>query len=167
MGMWSYGFPRCLFVTETDGGILFQVMWAYWISKLFELLDTVYMLLRHKLRQISFLHVWYHAILILLADHAYHYYPFPAFAFVLALNSFVHVVVYGYFGLTALFPLSAFSWKRGITQLLMVQFLLTTIHGVYGYLYSGFCIHSVLYGLGMFTLFGNSYYHAFMKIKKV
>ena len=38
-----------------------HAMWVYWLSKLYELLDTVFMILRHKRRQISFLHVFHHS----------------------------------------------------------------------------------------------------------
>ena len=40
----------------------------YFYSKIIELLDTVFMILRHKRRQISFLHVFHHASMVLLCD---------------------------------------------------------------------------------------------------
>lgn len=147
---------------HTDGPIR-HAMLVYWISKFIELLDTVYMVLRHKRRQISFLHVWHHSSITLLADWAYTRSCWPAITPIIALNSAVHVVMYGYYFLTALFPLHDFTWKKRITQIQIVQFLIGIVHGTYGYLYHGFCIYSVLYGLGMISLFSNFYYHAFLK----
>lgn len=137
-------------------------MLLYWLSKLYELMDTVFMILRHKLRQVSFLHVFHHSSITMLADWAYFLNPLPAVAPVLALNSMVHVVMYGYYFLTALYPLTAFTWKKRITQMQMVQFVIAICHGVYGYLYHGFCIYCIFYGVSMFLLFSNFYYKAFI-----
>ncbi len=52
---------------EHTEGWLRHGLFVYWISKFVELLDTVYMILRHKSRQISFLHVWHHSTITLLA----------------------------------------------------------------------------------------------------
>ena len=48
----------------------------------------------------------------------------------------------------------------------MTQFVIAMVHGTYGYLYHGFCIYSILYGLGMLSLFSNFYYRAFIAKKK-
>ena len=148
-----------------EHGPLRHGLLIYWISKFVELLDTVYMVLRHKSRQISFLHVWHHSTITLLADWAYTRASIPAIVPIVALNSTVHVVMYGYYALTALHPLHEFSWKKHITQMQMTQFVIALVHGTYGYLYHGFCIYSVLYGLGMLTLFSNFYYRAFIAKK--
>ena len=34
-----------------------QAFFVYWMTKYIELLDTIFMMLRHKQRQVSFLHV--------------------------------------------------------------------------------------------------------------
>ena len=47
----------------------------------------------------------------------------------------------------------------------MTQFVIAIIHGTYGYLYHSFCIYSILYGVGMFSLFSNFYYRAFIAKK--
>lgn len=149
-----------------EEGSLRHGLLVYWISKFVELLDTVYMVLRHKTRQISFLHVWHHSTITLLADWAYTRSSIPAIVPIVALNSAVHVVMYGYYALTALYPLHEFTWKKRITQMQMTQFVIAIVHGTYGYLYHGFCIYSILYGLGMLSLFSNFYYRAFIAKKK-
>lgn len=135
----------------------------YWMTKNLELLDTVFMILRHKHRQISFLHVYHHGSMLLLSDYAVHYTPWPAIAPFLAINSFVHVVLYFYYGLTAVFPEHPPQWKKQLTQLQILQFFIDFIHAVNGYLYYGFCIYSIFYGITMTSLFCNFYYMAYIK----
>ena len=98
----------------------------------------------------------------LLADWAYTRSSLPAVAPIIALNSSVHVVMYGYYALTAVYPLHTFTWKKRITQMQMTQFVIAIVYGTVGYLYHGFCIYSILYGIGMFSLFSNFYYRAFI-----
>lgn len=149
-----------------DVWLIQHAMLVYWLSKLYELLDTVFMILRHRGRQISFLHVFHHSSITMLADWAYFLSPIPAVAPILALNSIVHVVMYGYYFLTALYPLHDFAWKKRITQMQITQFLLALAHGSVGYVYHGFCIYCIMYGLSMLLLFSNFYYHAFIKKTK-
>jgi len=144
-----------------DSSWVHHGMLVYWLSKLYELLDTVFMVLRHRGRQISFLHVYHHSSITLLADWAYFITPLAAVVPVLALNSAVHVVMYGYYSLTALYPLHDFTWKKRITQMQIVQFLAALCHGFVGYMYHGFCIYCIFYGFAMLALFSNFYYHAF------
>ena len=163
VGLWQTG---DIYSMEHAGGILLHSMLVYWVSKLVELMDTVYMLLRHKQKQMSFLHVWHHSSMALLADYAYHHATWPAVIVIVALNSAVHVVMYGYYGLTAVYPLHAFTWKKRITQLQMAQFIIGIFFALYGYFHYGFCIYSILYGVVMLILFSNFYYHAFVRRQK-
>ena len=135
---------------------------VYWLTKYYELLDTVFMLLRHKSRQMSFLHVFHHSTMPFLSEYAYRYAPWPPIAFGLWLNSLVHVVMYSYYALTAFFPLHDFTWKKWITQLQIAQFVLGAIVSTYGYLYEGYCFYSIIYPLSLIGLFSNYYYKAFI-----
>ena len=152
-----------MFSIQEGGPILKHAILIFWISKWYELLDTVFMILRHKKRQISFLHVFHHSTVLLLADYAYNHAAWPALLPMGALNSFVHVVMYGYYGVTAIYPLTEFSFKQRITQLQMLQFMLATVQDVWGYLYYRYCIYSVLYPMAMMALFANFYYQAYIR----
>ena len=123
------------------------------------------MVLRHKKKQISFLHVFHHFTIVLIADYGYHHAPWPAIIPIGSLNSFVHIVMYGYYGLTAFYPLTEFQFKRRITQLQMTQFLLAALQGYWGFLHYNFCVYYFLYPLGLFGLFSNYYYQAFLRKK--
>lgn len=138
----------------------------YYTTKIIELLDTVFMIVRHRSRQISFLHVYHHSSMLLLSDCAYNMYPWPGIAPYLALNSFVHVVLYLYYGLTALFPDKSFPWKKHLTQLQILQFMVLFCHAAVGYLYHGYCVYGLFYGITMTSLFSNFYYQAYMRPRK-
>lgn len=160
----SYGLwlSNNILVIENGNDYVKQAAFIYWIGKIVELCDTLFMILRHKKRQISFLHVFHHSSMLLLADYACNLAPWPPVVLGLVMNSCIHVVMYGYYALTALFPLRDFTWKKLITQLQMIQFLIGTVLGVNGYLWQGYCVYSILFPISMFVLFSNYYFHAYI-----
>lgn len=133
----------------------------YWLVKNVELLDTVFMVLRHRNRQISFLHVYHHCSMLLLSDLCYHYYPWPAIAPFLLFNSFIHIFLYFYYGQSAVNPSQRPTWKIRLTQLQIFQFVMDVVLATWGYLFHGFCIYGILYGITMLSLFSNFYFKAF------
>ena len=142
---------------------------VYTISKNVELLDTMFMILRQRWRQISFLHVFHHSTILILGNYAWVYTPFPPVAVVIGLNSIVHIFLYAYYAHAALGLGGGNSsvWKKRLTQFQIAQFLFDLIFSTPGYLYHGFCIYSIIYGLSMLLLFSNFYYHAYMKRREV
>lgn len=145
---------------------VYPFLYAYWITKHIELLDTVFMILRHRQRQVSFLHVFHHSSMLLLSDYAVHVYPWTAIGFPLGLNSFVHVVLYFYYGLTSYDSSKAPPWKRRLTELQLLQFALDLVFAIWGYIFHGYCVYCFWYGISMITLFGNFYYRAYLAPKK-
>nr|XP_022313993.1 elongation of very long chain fatty acids protein 5-like [Crassostrea virginica]XP_022313994.1 elongation of very long chain fatty acids protein 5-like [Crassostrea virginica] len=123
-----YGFLNGILQSDSmfqkgDSVILKPIYRIYWLTKLLELLDTVFMIVRHKRRQISFLHVYHHSSILLLSDVAYHMYPWPGIAFYLMNNSFVHIVLYTYYGLSALFQIDPFHGKDTLLSFRYSSFL--------------------------------------------
>ena len=143
--------------------ILKPVFRIYWVTKVYELMDTVFMIVRHKSNQISLLHVYHHGSMLVLSDIGYHYYPYPALAPYLALNSAVHVVLYLYYGLTALNPNNPPKWKKILTQFQIIQFAIDLVHATIGYVYYTYCIYGIFYGISMLSLFSNFYYQAYIR----
>lgn len=142
---------------------LVPVFKIYAAVKIFELLDTVFMILRHRQRQISFLHVYHHSSMLILSDIAYKYYPYPALTSYLGLNSAVHVLLYLYYGLCALYPENPPQWKKFLTQFQIVQFLVDLIHATIGYIFYTYCLYGIFYGITMLSLFSNFYYKAYIR----
>ncbi|XP_041363777.1 elongation of very long chain fatty acids protein 4-like [Gigantopelta aegis] len=166
-----FGFCKGLYQSESifqkqNSAQLKIYFCIYWITKVFELLDTIFMIVRHKRRQITFLHVYHHASMLLLSDLGYRLYSWPAIALFLSINAFVHVVLYLYYGLCAVSPENPPTWKKQLTQLQIVQFFTDFVFAAVGYVSHGFCIYGIFYGLTMMYLFCNFYYHAYVKKKK-
>ena len=168
----AFGFLRVFFLVEStfvtepfdNLEIIYKV---YWFSKIFELLDTVFMMLRHKQRQISFLHVFHHSTMLLLSDVTYHYYPYVGIVMYFGLNSLVHVFLYLYYGLSALQLENLVHWKKHLTQFQIVQFLIDGVHCTFGYLYHGHCVYGILYSITMTAMFSNFYVRAYMRKSKI
>lgn len=49
--------PHSLFDISTNDPLLRHALWVYYMTKYIELLDTVFMILRHRQRQMTLLHV--------------------------------------------------------------------------------------------------------------
>ena len=112
-----------------------------------------------------FSQVYHHASILLLSDYAYHFTPWPAIGVMLGMNSFVHVFLYFYYGQSALYPTQRPQWRKTLTQLQMFQFVVGIVHSSFGYAHHGFCIFSIFYGFTMLALFGNFYFHAYIKAR--
>ncbi|XP_068717452.1 very long chain fatty acid elongase 4-like isoform X4 [Montipora capricornis] len=106
---------------------LARVCYVYWLSKFVEYLDTFFFILRKKNNQVTFLHVYHHTSMCILWWLVCKY--IPAF-FGAACNSFVHVVMYAYYCLSAIGPQMRpyLWWKRYITKLQLIQFLIVAAH---------------------------------------
>jgi len=105
------------------------LVWMHYNNKYVELLDTVFMVLRKKTNQISFLHVYHHVLLvwswfavckIACGGDAY---------FGAMVNSFIHVVMYSYY-LISLLGYRCF-FKNYITLAQMLQFVVCAVHAIY------------------------------------
>lgn len=105
------------------------IIYTHYQNKFIELLDTVFMVVRKKNDQVSFLHVWHHSIMswswlaVLWAN------PGGDAYFGSLLNSFIHVVMYSYYLLSALkLPC---PWKKYVTMLQLGQFSIIFVQGWY------------------------------------
>ncbi|KAL0840706.1 hypothetical protein ABMA28_015895 [Loxostege sticticalis] len=101
-------------------------IYPYFIAKHLDLLDTVFFVLRKKDSQISFLHLYHHSCMVSWTWlHLFHH-PTDHFVVVGLLNSFVHVLMYAYYGIAALGPRYArfVWWKKHLTKVQLIQFVL-------------------------------------------
>lgn len=109
-----------------EGTALTRVGWLYYLLKIIDLLDTVFMVLKKKYSQITFLHVYHHGGMVISTWAAIRYGPGGHSIYVLVLNSIVHIVMYGYYFGAAWnrdFWLLKIIKKR-ITQIQLVQFFM-------------------------------------------
>ncbi|KAG7302751.1 hypothetical protein JYU34_012713 [Plutella xylostella] len=105
-------------------------IWFYFIAKVTELLDTVFIILRKKEKQVSFLHIYHHSLMMLGSWAFLKYAPSENVIFSGFLNCVVHVVMYSYYGLAALGPRVApyLWWKKYITTFQIIQFVTLAVH---------------------------------------
>ncbi|XP_070492897.1 very long chain fatty acid elongase 4-like [Chironomus tepperi] len=144
--------------------------WWYYISKIVEFSDTLFFILRKKNSQLSFLHIYHHSSIFFLCWIVMKWFPSGSVVSALILNSFVHVVMYTYYGL------SAFGnrvkkylwWKKYLTAIQIIQFLIAlyiaTSNIIYGCNYPfGLKCLGVLYAVSYLVLFGNFYRKSYQK----
>uniref|UniRef100_A0AAQ4QAG2 Elongation of very long chain fatty acids protein n=1 Tax=Gasterosteus aculeatus aculeatus TaxID=481459 RepID=A0AAQ4QAG2_GASAC len=113
----------------TEGGpeqSITNVLWWYYFSKVIEFMDTFFFILRKNNHQITFLHIYHHASMLNIWWFVMNWVPCGHSYFGASVNSFVHVVMYSYYALSAIPALRPYLWwKKYITQLQLIQFFLT------------------------------------------
>ena len=145
------------------------LVWVHYNNKYVELLDTLWMILKKKNNQVSFLHCYHHVLLIWswflvcvieTGGDAY---------FGATVNSLIHVLMYGYYTL-ALLGISC-PWKIWITNCQMAQFVACLSHAVYvlikGNLPAVLPITQGFVMINMLILFGKFYRDSYMKKKEM
>ncbi|KAG7299706.1 hypothetical protein JYU34_016704 [Plutella xylostella] len=107
-----------------------SIVQLYYLTKILDLLDTVFFVLRKKFNQVSFLHVYHHTGMVVLIWAAATYYPGGHGTLIGVINCFVHTVMYSYYLLTVAYPEKKNNlwWKKYITQLQILQFFLCVLH---------------------------------------
>ncbi|KAM9551251.1 very long chain fatty acid elongase 2 [Salvelinus alpinus] len=106
-----------------------KVLWWYYFSKVIEFLDTIFFVLRKKNSQITFLHVYHHASMFNIWWCVLNWIPCGQSFFGPTLNSFIHVCMYSYYGLSTIPSMQKYLWwKRYLTQAQLIQFILTITH---------------------------------------
>ena len=112
-------------------------IYLFYVSKIYEFVDTFIMLLKRNLRQVSFLHVYHHSTISFIWWMIARRAPGGDAYFSAALNSWVHVCMYTYYLLSALIGknndkrVKYLWWGRHLTQMQMLQFLCNLLQAVY------------------------------------
>jgi len=147
-----------------------DVTWWYFISKFLDFFDSFFFVLRKKFSHLSTLHVVHHGGLPIAVWFGPKFVGGGHTTFCGFLNCGVHVVMYTYYFLSALGPRIQpyLWWKRYLTKLQMVQFIVFIIHAlqplfidcnypkVYCWIILG---HGCLY----FLLFANFYIKSYLE----
>ncbi|CRK86853.1 CLUMA_CG000679, isoform A [Clunio marinus] len=178
MSGWMKGYSfTCETVDYSDGPQsrrMFNLCYVYYLSKLTEFADTVFFVLRKKKNQISWLHLYHHALTPIEAWMLVKFISGGNATFPNILNNFVHILMYFYYLLAALGPQyqKYLWWKRYMTELQIAQFVLCIFHNIRA-LYTGCAfppfVSSLLLinSLIFFSLFMNFYIQNFYKKKTV
>lgn len=168
----GYSFPCQDFPTSNTPADMriAAAIWWYFFSKLLEFLDTVFFVLRKKNSHISFLHVYHHSTMPMLWWIGTKWVPAGQSGPAAVLNSFIHIVMYFYYGMAAVGPSvqKYLWWKRYLTQMQLIQFFIAMFIAIHT-LYNGcdfpkwMSCALILYMISFIVLFGNFYIKAYLK----
>lgn len=163
----------CQLVLITNDPYVMRIangVWWYYASKGIEFADTLFFILRKKDRQLTFLHKYHHSSMFLVWWTAVRFVPGGSAIVPIVVNSLVHVLMYTYYGLTALGPSiqKYLWWKRYLTMVQLIQFFVGVSIGIHlitsdcqftrwmQYVFSG-------YAFSFIILFGNFYRQEYIK----
>ncbi|XP_044184403.1 elongation of very long chain fatty acids protein 4-like isoform X1 [Acropora millepora] len=155
---------------------LARAVYIFWMSKFVESFDTVFFILRKKNNQVTFLHVYHHASMCFLWWMVSKYLPGSLTWFGTAMNCFVHVVMYAYYGLAAIGPQMQpyLWWKAHITKLQLTQFVILLVYVIYtlktycvvDFFPLVFLYMHLIFLVSLFILFSNFYVQSYLKKNK-
>jgi len=144
-------------------------LWWYYASKLVELADSVFIILRKRNKQLSFLHVYHHATMFPLWWIGAKYVAGGSSFLGAFFNCCVHVIMYSYYALSTLGPAVRpfLWWKKYLTVLQMVQFVAALVMGLnairIGCDFPMWMQYScIAYMVSFLVLFSDFYYKAYM-----
>lgn len=141
------------------------LVWVHYNNKYIELLDTLFMILRKKENQLSFLHCYHHILLIWAWYFVCKTEAGGDCWFGGCVNSAIHVIMYGYYTM-ALLGISC-PWKKWITTCQMLQFCLCLSHSIYvifkGNMPISLPLAQAFVMINMLVLFGNFYKKSYSK----
>ncbi|CAK1553757.1 unnamed protein product [Leptosia nina] len=132
-GWWGHYDFRCQLVDYSRSPRAMRMAntcWWYYFSKFTEFFDTLFFVLRKKNEHVSTLHVIHHGIMPMSVWFGLKFAPGGHSTFFALLNTFVHIVMYFYYMVSALGPRyqKYIWWKKYLTAFQMVQFVLIFSH---------------------------------------
>ncbi|KAJ9601425.1 hypothetical protein L9F63_000449, partial [Diploptera punctata] len=148
-----------------------RTCWWYYFSKFTEFFDTLFFILRKKNNQVSNLHVIHHGCMPMSVWLGMKFAPGGHSTFFALLNTFVHIIMYFYYMLSAMGPKyqKYIWWKKYLTTLQMVQFVLIFAHQFQIVFYKdcnyprGFMVWIGLHGVMFLFLFSDFYKNSYIK----
>nr|XP_060471740.1 elongation of very long chain fatty acids protein 5 isoform X3 [Panthera onca] len=148
---------------------IIRVLWWYYFSKLIEFMDTFFFILRKNNHQITVLHVYHHASMLNIWWFVMNWVPCGHSYFGATLNSFIHVLMYSYYGLSSVPSMRPYLWwKKYITQGQLLQFVLTIIQTSCGVIWPcsfplGWLYFQIGYMISLIAFFTNFYIQTYNK----
>ncbi|XP_070199145.1 very long chain fatty acid elongase 4-like isoform X2 [Littorina saxatilis] len=149
-----------------------KALWWFYFSKCVEMLDTIFFIMRKKNNQVSFLHVYHHATMFPIWYMGVKWVAGGQSFFGAMINSFIHVLMYTYYGVAGLGPefQKYLWWKKYLTKLQLLQFFVGLVYAVQSIvtgckfpLWMQWC--GIAYGITIVSLFINFYIQAYIKKK--
>ncbi|CAM9699436.1 unnamed protein product [Chrysoparadoxa australica] len=165
----GYGCLPCA-AFDTKSPPVANVLWLFYVSKVLDFMDTVFIVLGKKWNQLSFLHVYHHFTIFLFYWLNLNVgYDGDVFL-TIVLNGFIHTVMYTYYFVSL--HTKDIWWKSSLTMLQMIQFM--TMNAQAAYLIISGCKSYprriiwtyTFYIFTLLLLFANFFVQSYMKPKK-
>jgi len=122
--------PVCNAYNLAEDGMAF-ILHIFYLSKVLDFADTVFMIVKGNWRQVSFLHVYHHATIFLIYWlNANAFYDGDIFLTVV-LNGAIHFIMYGYYLATSFNISVPMFIKKSITNAQLIQFCCMETQGAY------------------------------------
>ncbi|EDW61476.2 very long chain fatty acid elongase F isoform X2 [Drosophila virilis] len=146
--------------------------YAYFLNKVLDLMDTVFFVLRKSYKQITMLHVYHHMMMVYTFYWTVRFYGVGGQYNTMALcNSFVHTVMYFYYFISAMGPglKSSLWWKKYITRIQIVQFIIFFMQAALVLLFNPSCqfpifmqYQQLFQATVMIVMFSQFYYNTYL-----
>jgi len=162
---------NCATSSSEASGRLYYWVYIYYISKFYELLDTVIVVLRKK--ELTFLHVYHHSV-VMLNVWLWLQYSLVFATWGVMWNTGVHIIMYHFYYLTSIGKKDLW-WKKYITTIQIVQFAISFILSIpfvyyyttgYNCLGFGAYIFSIGFNLSLLYLFSGFFKKTYNKKNK-
>jgi elongation of very long chain fatty acids protein 4 len=122
--VWGIGIP--------DNKTIRFLVYLHYLTKFVDFIDTFIIIARRRTRQLSFLHIYHHSTVVVIWGWVVSTWPEngpAAYMYGAWVNSWIHVIMYAYYGLSAYTKVSSFM-KRCVTCSQMTQFVSCVIHAI-------------------------------------
>ncbi|KAG8188616.1 hypothetical protein JTE90_005971 [Oedothorax gibbosus] len=147
-----------------------QMGYLFYLTKFVEFADTIFFVLRKKHNQISALHVIHHSIVPFSLWFGIKFAPGGYNAFFPFLNSFIHVIMYTYYGLAAMGEKyqKYLFWKKYMTYMQLMQFVAVILYAISLHVNScdistTFILMNFIHALLFFGLFLNFFVQSYVR----
>lgn len=175
----SYTVMPCV-TFDTENPPLANLLWIFYISKVWDFWDTIFIVIGKKWKQLSFLHVYHHTTIFLFYWLNSNVLYDGDIYLTILLNGFIHTVMYTYYFICMHTKIPGANppksvpiwWKSSLTMMQMIQFVTMMTQATI--LIVGQCSTlnfrvTALYGAYIFSLlilFAQFFVQSYMKPKK-
>jgi elongation of very long chain fatty acids protein 4 len=144
--------------TDKSATPIAYIFWIFYAQKFFEFLDTIFFILRKRLCQVSFLHLYHHTSITFVVGLILPYNYSGDMYLPILLNSIVHILMYSHY-LAAAHGIKSW-WKPYLTSIQLIQFCIIAYQSISAWSYGPSCgspdftkIIMIVYMGSMFVLF--------------
>lgn len=112
---------------DSSNPVMGNVMYMFYMSKILDFMDTFFIIVGKKWKQLSFLHVYHHLTIFFIYYLNFRVAYDGDIYLTVVLNAFIHTIMYMYYFVSA--HTKDIWWKKYLTAMQMIQFLTMNVQG--------------------------------------